>query len=111
DSLNLITVDLISPIINAISSFTGMEPIRQPGANRRLDESYYRRVDAVEFAVKYDDGQDPRGVYEADIVIIGISRTSKTPLSMYLANKMYKVANIPLVPETKPPKELFDIPA
>jgi hypothetical protein len=109
--LNLLTVDLMSPIINAISSFIGMEPIREPGANRRLDESYYRRVDAVEFAVKYDDGQDPRGVYEADIVLIGISRTSKTPLSMYLANKMYKVANIPLVPETKVPKEIFEIPA
>ena len=109
--LNLVAVDLLSPIINTISTFIGIEPMREPGANRRLDEFYYRRVDAVEFAVKYDDGQDPRGVLNADIVIVGISRTSKTPLSMYLANKMYKVANIPLVPETKPPKEIFEISA
>ena len=65
----------------------------------------------MEFAVKYDDGKDPRGVLKADLVIIGVSRTSKTPLSMYLANKNIKVANIPLVPEAKVPQELFQIPS
>ena len=65
-------------------------------------------VEAIEFAVKYDDGKDPRGVKKADICLVGISRTSKTPLSMYLANKNYKVANIPLVPEVPPPKEIFE---
>lgn len=111
NKINLVSVDILSPVITVISDFVGLEPIREPGAIRKLDESYFKRVEAVEFAVKYDDGQDPSGITKADIVLIGISRTSKTPLSMYLANKKYKVANIPLVPETMPPKELFEIPA
>ena len=84
-------------------------PATNPGALRKLDEHYFRRIDAIEFAVRYDDGKDPRGVARADITIIGVSRTSKTPLSMYLANKHYKVCNIPLVPESPVPKELFEI--
>lgn len=107
----LITVDLLSPVINAIRDFTGLEPIREPGMIRKLDEAYFRRVESIEFAVKYDDGQDPRGLIQADLVILGVSRTSKTPLSMYLANKNIKVANVPLVPESKPPRELFEVPA
>ncbi|MCY0881655.1 MAG: kinase/pyrophosphorylase, partial [Firmicutes bacterium] len=78
-----------------------------PGLSHRLDRSYFERVDAIEFAVKYDDGKDTRGIIEADLVILGVSRTSKTPLSLYLANHRLKVANIPLVPEVPAPKELF----
>lgn len=74
-----------------------------------LDEEYFRRVEAVEFAVTYDDGRDTKGILQADIVLIGVSRTSKTPLSMYLAHKKYKVANVPLIPEMKPPEELFTV--
>ena len=66
---------------------------------------------AVEFAIKYDDGKNPWGLAKADLVIIGVSRTSKTPLSMYLANKQLKVANVPLVPEIPPPEELFKVPS
>ncbi|HEO7012662.1 TPA: kinase/pyrophosphorylase, partial [Streptococcus agalactiae] len=73
---------------------------------RRLDNDYFKRVESIEFAVKYDDGRDPRGILQADLVIIGISRTSKTPLSMFLADKNIKVINIPLVPEVPVPKEL-----
>lgn len=108
---NLIAVDLLSPVIKTIKTFTGLEPIREPGTIRRIDEAYFKRVESIEFAVKYDDGQDPAGISQADLVILGISRTSKTPLSMYLANKNIKVCNIPLVPESKPPKEIFEIPA
>ena len=76
-----------------------------------MDEKYFGRIEAIEFAVKYDDGKDQHMLHEADLVLAGISRTSKTPLSIYIANKMYlKVLNIPLVPEVKPPKELFEIP-
>ena len=107
----LLTVDLISPLINVISQTLNIEPTREPGVIRRLDETYFKRVAAIEFAVKYDDGKDPRGVVEADIVLVGVSRTSKTPLSMYLANRNLKVANIPLVIEVDPPKELFNISA
>ncbi|SHE57480.1 hypothetical protein SAMN02745784_01152 [Tissierella praeacuta DSM 18095] len=108
---NLLTIDLISPLINQMSKILKLEPAREPGVIRRLDETYFERVAAIEFAVKYDDGKDPRGLIDADLVLIGVSRTSKTPLSMYLANKNIKVANIPLVVEVEPPKELFQIPA
>ena len=64
----------------------------------------------MEFDVKYDDGKNPLGLLKADVVIIGVSRTSKTPLSMYLAHKQIKVANVPLVPELAPPEELFKVP-
>lgn len=76
-----------------------------------MDDKYFGRIEAIEFAVKYDDGKDQHMLHEADLVLVGISRTSKTPLSIYIANKMYlKVLNIPLVPEVEPPKELFEIP-
>lgn len=68
-----------------------------------------KKWEAIEFAVKYDDGRDPRGILKADIVLIGVSRTSKTPLSQYLAHKRLKVANVPIVPEVDPPEELFNV--
>ena len=104
---NIPVVDVMTPPMEALEGVFGFPPKRESGIIRRMDESYYKKVEAVEFAVKYDDGKDPRGVVKADICLIGISRTSKTPLSMYLANKNYKVANIPLVPEVPPPVELF----
>lgn len=111
DKFNIPTIDLMTPTIDAIKYILGSEPKRESGLIRKLDEKYFRKVDAVEFAVKYDDGKDPRGIKKADVVILGVSRTSKTPLSMYLANKNLKVANIPLVPEVEPPKEIFEIPS
>ncbi|SER56243.1 pyruvate, water dikinase regulatory protein [Salipaludibacillus aurantiacus] len=107
---NIKAVDLLSPLISAFSESFGKPPGHEPGMMRKLDEDYFRKVAAVEFAVKYDDAQDPRGILKADLVIIGVSRTSKTPLSMYLAHKRFKVANIPLVPEIPPPEELFQLP-
>lgn len=106
----ILAIDLMKPLMDAFTEKLNTEPVRQPGLIRKLDENYFRRVEAVEFAVKYDDGQDVRGIRHADIVLIGVSRTSKTPLSMYLAHKRFKVANVPLVPEIAPPDELFDIP-
>ena len=82
---------------------------RVPGLLYRLDSEYYKRMDAVNFTVKQDDGQQPGNLYKADIVLVGVSRTSKTPLSMYLAHKGYKVANVPLVKEVDPPRELFEV--
>ena len=109
DKEELSHVDLMTPLLKQISNKTGVKPKREPGIIRKLDESYFKRVEAIEFAVKYDDGKDPRGVLKSDIVLVGISRTSKTPLSMYLANKNIKVANVPLVPEIPIPKEVFEI--
>ena len=85
------------------------EFLRYPYIVHRLDDAYFKKIDAIEFAVKYDDGKDPKGLPKADIVLLGISRTSKTPLSQYLAHKSYKVMNIPIVPEVTPPDALFDI--
>lgn len=102
-------VDVMSPLTNVIHAKTGVAPKEEPGALHKLDEHYFNRVSAIEFAVKYDDGKDPRSFLLADYVILGISRTSKTPLSMYLANRNYKVANLPLIPEAALPKELFEV--
>ncbi|WP_227934941.1 pyruvate, water dikinase regulatory protein [Alkalihalobacillus deserti] len=106
---NVETVDIIGPMLEKIGVLTNKAPRYEPGLIYRLDEDYFRKVEAIEFAVKYDDGRDPRGVIRADIVLIGVSRTSKTPLSQYLAHKRLKVANVPLVPEVEPPKELFHV--
>jgi regulator of PEP synthase PpsR (kinase-PPPase family) len=105
----VVCVDILGPIIEAFKKASHLEPKLEPGLLRKVDEMYYRRIEAVEFAVRYDDGKDPRGIGLADIVLVGVSRTSKTPLSMYLAHKRIKVANIPLVPEIAPPDELFRV--
>lgn len=106
----IVAVDLMNPLMEAFIQKFKKEPNRQPGLMRKLDDEYFRKVEAIEFAVKYDDGRDPRGISKADIVLIGVSRTSKTPLSMYLAHKRFKVANVPLVPEVAPPEELYEVP-
>lgn len=103
-------VDLLGPLLESLELQTGKLPRREPGLNHVLDADYFRKVEAVEFAVKYDDAKDYSGILKADIVLVGVSRTSKTPLSMYLAHKKYKVANVPLVPELKLPPELFKLP-
>lgn len=108
-SLQVIALDLLGPIMQAVEQEYNEKPIQQPGIVHQLDDDYFKKIEAIEFAVKYDDGRDPRGILLADIVIIGVSRTSKTPLSQYLAHKSFKVANVPLVPEIDPPKELFEV--
>lgn len=104
------TVDLLGDLLDVLAGQLGESPREKPGLIYRLDEDYFRKIEAMEFAVKYDDGRDPRGLKKADIVLVGVSRTSKTPLSQYLALKRYKVANVPLVPESRPPEELFELP-
>jgi hypothetical protein len=103
---NIGAVDIMTPVLLPLVKQLGLSPKQEPGLLRKLDEKYFKKVEAVEFAVKYDDGKDTRGILLADIVLVGVSRTSKTPLSMYLAHKNVKVANIPLVPEVSPPEEL-----
>ena len=109
--LGVEAVDILGPVLRAIEKTSGLAPKNQPGLMHALDHEYFKRVAAVEFAIKYDDGRTPWGLAKADLVIVGVSRTSKTPLSMYLANKQLKVANVPLVPEIPPPEELFKIPS
>lgn len=105
------TVDIMTPMLEALSKIEGRPPKMEPGLVRKVDEEYFLKVEAIEFAVKYDDGKDPRGILRSSLVIIGVSRTSKTPLCMYLAHKRIKAANVPLVPEVTPPEELFKLPA
>ncbi len=103
-------VDIMGPMLGAFCQVTNDTPRLLPGLVHQLDEEYFREIEAVEFAVKYDDGKDPRGLLKADVVLIGVSRTSKTPLSMYLAHRGHRVANVPLVPEVNPPEEIFMLP-
>ena len=105
----LITVDLLSPLIYSLSRYLGAPSRGKPGLLHRIDTEYYRRVEAVNFTVKHDDGQETRYLHKADLVLVGVSRSSKTPLSMYLAHKGYKVANVPIVFGIALPEELFEI--
>lgn len=107
DRLGVTAVDLMGPLMDSLERVLGSAPIEEAGLVRKLDDDYFKKVEAIEFAVKYDDGRDPRGILMADIVLVGVSRTSKTPLSQYLAHKRLKVANVPLVPEVDPPEELY----
>ncbi len=102
-------IDIMGPLMDAMEKVYQKKPRLEPGLVHKLDEDYFKRVEAIEFAVRYDDGRDPRGISKADIVLIGVSRTSKTPLSQYLAHKRLKVANVPIVPEVNPPEELFQV--
>ncbi|MGM0216994.1 pyruvate, water dikinase regulatory protein [Enterococcus sp. AZ126] len=105
---NLYHFDILTPPVAEIERLTGIAPTREPGALHHLNENYFKRIEAMEFAVKYDDGKDPRGFLEADVLLLGVSRTSKTPLSLFLANKNLKVANLPLIPEAHLPKQLWE---
>ncbi len=106
---NIWVVNVLGPIINVSSSILNQQPEYNPGAMWKTDEAYFKRIEAMEFAMQYDDSKDYRGIKNADVVLVGLSRTSKTPLCMYLANKGIKAINIPLVPEVEIPKELYEI--
>lgn len=111
DKMGILAIDIMNPLIDILEKKIGTSPLREPGIIRKLDDDYFSRVSAIEFAVKYDDGKDPDGLIDAQLVLIGVSRTSKTPLSMYLSNRNIRVANVPLVIEVPPPKALFEIPS
>ncbi|MCY9668403.1 kinase/pyrophosphorylase [Paenibacillus alginolyticus] len=107
--LNVTSIDILGPVMQAFIDTFNDSPKRKAGLLHQMDEEYYKRVEAIEFAVKSDDGKDTSALKQAHIVLLGVSRTSKTPLSIYLAHKGYKVANYPLVPEVKPPQGLFTL--
>ena len=108
--LNVFAVDVMGPVMEAFVGTFNATPKRKPGLLHTMDQEYYRRIEAIEFTVKCDDGQDAASWKHADLVVLGVSRTSKTPLSIFLAHKGLKVANLPLVPEVRVPQELFAIP-
>jgi regulator of PEP synthase PpsR (kinase-PPPase family) len=102
-------VAALDPVAHALSVVLGREAAGRPGCQHALDAAYFARVDAIQFTIAHDDGIGSENWEEADIVLAGVSRTSKTPTSIYLANRGYKVANIPLVPEAPPPPSLFSL--
>ncbi len=104
------TVDLLGPLISRIAKLTGSKPLSEPGRLHLLDESYFRRIEAVDFAIRFDDGKSPEGILKADVILTGVSRTSKTPNSMYLAHHYgLKAANIPIVLGVAPPSQLYQV--
>ncbi|MFD1672181.1 pyruvate, water dikinase regulatory protein [Agrilactobacillus yilanensis] len=105
----LVHYDYISPLLNEVSKRTGLVQTYEAGAVHHLNARYFDRISAMEFAVLYDDGKDPNGFLKADVVLLGVSRTSKTPLSLFLANRNIKVANLPLVPQAHIPDELWKV--
>jgi regulator of PEP synthase PpsR (kinase-PPPase family) len=102
-------VDLLGPAVTMLGRAGGVKPIGEAGVQHRTDEDYFDRIEAMEFAVKHDDGRNPEGLMIADVVLVGVSRTSKTPLCMYLAFRGIRAANVPLALGTEPPDELFHV--
>ncbi len=105
----VVALDLLGPLIAQVAQRLHAEPKHQPGLLHGISEDYFTRIDAVEFAVNHDDGANVHTLYDADIVLAGVSRTSKTPLCMYLAQRGYKTGNVPLIPGLDPPRELPDL--
>ncbi len=104
--LKVEALDLIGSLIGKLSTFLDRQPINMPSGMLPLSDEYFRRIEAVEFTVKSDDGKEPRNFKKADLVLVGVSRTSKTPLSTILAQRGLKVANLPLVLGVATPPEL-----
>jgi regulator of PEP synthase PpsR (kinase-PPPase family) len=108
-SKGLFAIDLLGPILQVLDQFFGVAHSIEAGRLRAVDEKYFKRIEAIEYTVKHDDGKCLTDLDQADIVLVGISRTSKTPLSIFLSHKGWKVANIPLVIGVPIPEELFQI--
>lgn len=106
---NICGVDLLTSAIDAIAQVSGLTPDSTPGALRVTDINYFHRVEALEFTIEHDDGRNPQDLTKADMVLLGVSRASKTPLSIYLAQHGYHIANVPLDPDTEPPHQIFDV--
>lgn len=108
-AMGLPAVAALDAVTEALQGVFGQEAKARPGRQHALDEAYFARVDAIQFTIAHDDGLHAENWEEADIVLAGVSRTSKTPTSIYLANRGYKTANIPIVPESPPPDSLYTL--
>ncbi|MEO1659020.1 MAG: pyruvate, water dikinase regulatory protein [Pseudomonadota bacterium] len=104
--LQIPAISVLDPFLNAFAEYLGLEQTAQAGAQHELDEDYFRRIGAIDYTLAHDDGQMAWDLEGADVVLVGVSRTSKTPTCMYLANKGIRAANVPLVPGIEPPPEL-----
>tara|TARA_R110001592_G_scaffold3525_12_gene19931 strand:- start:27127 stop:27990 length:864 start_codon:yes stop_codon:yes gene_type:complete len=109
EELGVPCVSVLDPIIHSLSSYLGLHAVGVPGLQHTMDDAYFKRVSAVDFAMRFDDGRSLKGLKEADVILVGVSRTSKTPTSIFLARRGIKAANIPLVPSVDVPDEYFTI--
>jgi regulator of PEP synthase PpsR (kinase-PPPase family) len=107
--LGIPAVDLLGPLLHDLTGLFARQPHLRPGLFHQVNEAYFRRIDAIEFAMKHDDGQNLDTLKDADVILVGISRTSKTPLSVYLAHEGYRTANVPVVKEIGLPRQLFEV--
>ena len=101
---HVVTIDLMGPLVARLSEALELAPAARPGLLRQLDESYIRRIEAIDFAVRHDDGRNPDDLPQAELVLVGVSRTSKTPISIFLAYRGWRVANVPIIAD-------IDLPA
>ena len=108
DKMAVPCLSLLQPFVNSLAPFLKVEIANKPGGQHALDTDYFRRINALNYTIQHDDGQSQGDLNEADIVLTGVSRTSKTPTCIYLANRGYKAANIPLVSGMRPPSELLE---
>ncbi|MBT7610603.1 MAG: kinase/pyrophosphorylase [Bacteriovoracaceae bacterium] len=102
-------LDLLGPALTTFSNYFEQEPSRKPGILHEVNDEYFNRVAAMEFTINHDDGRNVESLHLADIILVGISRTSKTPLSIYLSHKGLKVVNIPIIESQNPPDALFKV--
>lgn len=103
------TLDLIGPALTAFSNFFNQEPMSEPGLLHAVNDEYYKRVEAMEFTLNHDDGRNLESLHLADVILVGVSRTSKTPLSVYLSQHGIKVVNIPMIKDQPLPETLFEV--
>ena len=106
---HVVTIDLMGPLVARLSECLELTPLARPGLLRQLDESYFRRIEAIDFSVRHDDGRNPDDLDQAELVLVGVSRTSKTPISIFLAYRGWRVANVPIIADLEPPPALFRI--
>jgi regulator of PEP synthase PpsR (kinase-PPPase family) len=103
---HVVTIDLLGPLVARLSECLELTPLARPGLLHQLDESYFRRIEAIDFAVRHDDGRNPDELSQAELVLVGVSRTSKTPISIFLAYRGWRVANVPIVVDMDLPAAL-----
>lgn len=107
--LNIPLVSILDPAVEALKKYLGVEETHRPGAQHEMDSRYQERVEALNFAIQHDDGQNLHTLGDADVILIGVSRSSKTPTSIYLAIRGVRTGNIPIVPGIPPPEHLFSL--
>jgi len=107
---NVATIDLMGPMLARLSELLAIQPRSEPGLFQPFDKAYLLRIDAIDYTVRHDDGRNIDDLDRAEIVLVGVSRTSKTPLSIYLAYRGWRVANVPLILDVPPPEQLFQLP-